>query len=374
MRAGSETQSRSRTVPGRYRVMMTNGITWESTSSQKMKTSGARRRSSTGGSCVGLAAMALKATRADRKSTPARRSSDGCNGRSSRAPSLRPAESSAALRTPAWGDLFDGALDDVLLFLSAVQRALEVALLVEDAGSRPVDTRALGRGPQLAAARRGWLVVAIDDLELVDASSAKRARKFAFAGRRRRAVPPLGTPTARCGRAETSPVETGADVDRIDRVELGRRASQRCISGSVRDDGHCLTLAGRTRHRGKLFDALEAALRRLGTDGLLADPTQPLLFERLQELVSTRLDGFNGATRACFLLALQMNDRRSPKLSRGDRARRSQAALAEQIVEVERGSVIDTAPGRSLYQGAWSRGERADADVLPISLTIRLPR
>jgi hypothetical protein len=58
--------------------------------------------------------------------------------------SSRPAEAERGLAHAGLGDLFDDVLDDVLPALSLPRRrALEVALLLEEASGDPVDHRAL---------------------------------------------------------------------------------------------------------------------------------------------------------------------------------------------------------------------------------------
>src|SRR5262249_38921677 len=78
-----------------------------------------------------------------------------------------------------------GVLDDVLPELSPPRRrALEIALLVEDASGDPVDSRALAvavRGALEALSAQGPLVIAVDDVQWLDPSSSSA---LAFALRR----------------------------------------------------------------------------------------------------------------------------------------------------------------------------------------------
>jgi hypothetical protein len=90
--------------------------------------------------------------------------------------SSRPVEAERALAHVGLGDLFEGVLDDVLPALTPpTRRALEVALLLEEATEHAVDPRALGIATrsalQLLAEDRP-IVVAIDDFQWFDASSA----------------------------------------------------------------------------------------------------------------------------------------------------------------------------------------------------------
>src|SRR5215210_3135613 len=99
--------------------------------------------------------------------------------------SSRPAEAERGLPFAGLGDVLDEVLDDVLPALPPPRRrALEVALLLEEPAEDAVDPRALGLATRNAlevlAADRD-LLVAIDDLQWLDASSAAA---LAFAVRR----------------------------------------------------------------------------------------------------------------------------------------------------------------------------------------------
>jgi DNA-binding CsgD family transcriptional regulator len=285
---------------------------------------------------------------------------DSARERGLRVLSSRPAESERGLAHAGLGDLFDGALDDVLPSLTAPQRrALEVALLVEDAGGRPIDTRALGvavrNALQLLAA--DGLVVAIDDLQWLDASSASA---LGFALRRLPDTSMLLLWTRRLDAGEqTSPVETAFDSDRIERVRVGPLsigATHQLLRARLsRTVSRPTLLRLHEASGGNPFYALELARAALGADGSLADPTQPLpVPERLEELVSTRLDGFSGATRDALVLASAHGRLTVAELDRaGIEQGALEAALAEQVVEVERGSVRFTHPllASVLYQG-----------------------
>ena len=111
---------------------------------------------------------------------------------------------------------------------------------------------------------------------------------------------------------------------------------------------------------------------------LLADPTQPLpVPERLEELVSTRLDGFTGATREALVLASahgRLTGHRAR--SRGDRARRSRAGARrtgrrggawKRAVHAPAAGV-GPLPGAACQPSGSARTARS-----PISSTIRSP-
>ena len=100
-----------------------------------------------------------------------------------RALRARPAESEAKLAFSSLADLLGDAIDDALGHLPPPQRrALEVALLIEDAGGARADRRAVAAGllsSLRALASETPLLLAIDDVQWVDRSSAA-ALEFAL--------------------------------------------------------------------------------------------------------------------------------------------------------------------------------------------------
>ena len=199
-------------------------------------------------------------------------------------------------------------LDEVLPRLTPPRRhALEVALLVEDAGGQPVDQRALGVAVRsaLEVLAEDGLVLAIDDLQWLDAASASA---IGFALRRLPEARIVVLWTRRLGEPEQSTaVEDALGAERIERIRVGPLSV-----GATHRILRSLLASGLPRptllrlHEvsgGNPFYALELA-RALGADGGVRDPTQPLpVPERLEELVSARLDGFDGATREALVLA-----------------------------------------------------------------------
>ena len=282
--------------------------------------------------------------------------------------SSRPAESEQTLAHAGLGDLFEGALDDVLPALTPPRRrALEVALLVEDATGRPVDPRALGVAVRsaLELLAEDGLVVAIDDLQWLDASSASA---LGFALRRLPEAEILLIWTRRLGEGEqSSAVEDALEPDRIDRVRVGPLsvgAIHQLLHGRLsRTVARPTLLRLHEASGGNPFYALELA-RAMGAEGAVRDPTQPLpVPERLEELVSARLAGFTGVTREALVLASAHARLTVPEL--GDLGIEQSAldpALAENVVELERGTVRFTHPllASVLYQGL-SAAERQRA-------------
>src|SRR5215217_3883602 len=136
--------------------------------------------------------------------------------------SARPAESERGLAYAGLGDLLDGVLEDVLPELSAPRRrALEVALLVEDAAGRPVDQRAIGVAVRSALellAEQEFLI-AIDDLQWLDVSTASA---LGFALRRLPSASLQLLWTRRLGaKGQSSAVEDSLESERIEHVLVG---------------------------------------------------------------------------------------------------------------------------------------------------------
>jgi DNA-binding NarL/FixJ family response regulator len=136
-----------------------------------------------------------------------------------------PASSEARLSYAVLGDLLDRELDGVLAGLPDPQRAaLEVALLRRegDARSGGFDERLIGvaaLSALRALAARGPLVVAIDDLQWVDPSSAAT---LSFALRRLRDEPVLVTATSRLDTPPggTFELERMLGADRVRRLRV----------------------------------------------------------------------------------------------------------------------------------------------------------
>src|SRR5918994_476903 len=304
-------------------------------------------------------ALALEGESGIGKSTLWRAAVDDARARGLRVLSARPAESEQALAHAGLGDLFEGALDDVLPALSPPRRhALEVALLVEDAAGRPVHARALGVAVRnaLELLAEDGLVLAIDDLQWLDASTASA---LGFAVRRLPEARLLLLWTRRLGEPEqSSPIETALEPDRIERVRVGPLsvgAVQQILHERLdRSVNRPTLLRLHDVSGGNPFYALEVA-RALGADGDVRDPTQPLAVpERLEELVSTRLAGFDGATREGLALASAQARLTLAQLAElGVERAALEPALGENVIEVDAEAVRFTHPllASVLYQG-----------------------
>ena len=307
----------------------------------------------------GPLAIALEGEAGIGKSTLWSAAVDAARARGLRVLSTRPAESERGLAHAGLGDLLDRALDDVLPSLTPPRRrALEVALLVEDAGGRPVDPRALGVAVlnALQSLAENGLVVAIDDLQWLDASSAS-ALGFALRRLSDATILLLWTRRLDAG-TSSSAVEMAFDSDRIDRIHVGP-LSVGAIQHLLRDR-LSRTVPRPTLLRlheasgGNPFYALELA-RALGADGSVRDPTQPLpVPEQLEELVSARLAGFTGAAHEALVLACAHGRLTVADLAEAGLEQSAlEPALREQVIELEHGVVRFTHPllASVLYQG-----------------------
>ena len=135
----------------------------------------------------------------------------------------RPSESEAAFAFVALGDLLGDALTETLAALPAPQRrALETALLLGDPDLAPLDERAVAAavlGALRVLAGAGPLLVAIDDLQWLDTSSAAALE---FAVRRLRDEPLRLLLTRRLSAGHVSPeLELAVGNERVERLDVG---------------------------------------------------------------------------------------------------------------------------------------------------------
>ncbi|HEX7311677.1 MAG TPA: AAA family ATPase [Gaiellaceae bacterium] len=280
----------------------------------------------------------------------------------------QPSEAERSLAFAGLGDLLDGLLDEVLPSATPPQRrALEVALLLRDAQGEAVDPRALGlgvRGALDVLAGDAALVVAVDDVQWLDASSAAA---LVFALRRLPDVDVRLLLARRSGEASEASSPWGAiDPGRVERLRVGPLRL-----GAV----HRLLQArlGRTFPRPTLLRVHEAAggnpfyaleLARALETTVSPDPTEPLpVPETLDDLVGARLGALPGATRNALVLAATL-ERPSPKQLRaaGVSARVLEPAEAADVIEVSHDAIRFTHPllASVLYQRA-SGDERRHA-------------
>jgi DNA-binding CsgD family transcriptional regulator len=262
--------------------------------------------------------------------------------------SSRPAEAERGLAHAGLGDLFDGVLEEALPALTPPRRrALEIALLVEEASGDPVDRRALAvavRGALQALSRREPLVIAIDDVQWLDSSSTS-ALAFAL---RRLDEANVRLLLARRLADDTKPSELelafGVDNARLLRVgPLSVGALHRLLRDRLdRTFPRQTLLRIHERSGGNPFFALEVA-RVLEGD---VDPLEPLpVPETLDELVRARVSGLPDATRDALGIASAWGTSSESLLERiGVEANALDPAVDLHVIERASGTIRFTHP------------------------------
>lgn len=211
-----------------------------------------------------------------------------------------PSSSEAQIAFAALGDLVDPVMGSALRQVVPPQRrALETALLLRESEGAPPDTRVLGLALlsiMRKLARERPLLVAIDDVQWLDASSAE---VLTFALRRLEAEPIAVCMTVR-GRQVEVPLaldRTFSDFRRLPVEPLSVGAIHRLLWGRL---GLALPRPVLIRvHRttgGNAFFALE--LGRALTDGTIdADSVDVALPKSLRAVVAQRLSALPGRVR-----------------------------------------------------------------------------
>jgi tetratricopeptide (TPR) repeat protein len=277
----------------------------------------------------------------------------------------RPAEAERGLAYVVLGDLFEDALDDVLPILpNPRRRALEAALLVDQAPEQPVDPRSLGVAVRTALqtlARRGPLMLAIDDAQWLDASSASALR---FALRRLTDERVLLLLARRLDpESDALGLEDAIAADAVERLTLGPLSlgALQLLLQTRLDQAfgrpamlRLLELSG-----GNPFYAHELGRAR-DPEGAGGDPIVPVpLPESLERLVGSRLDRLAAATRGALLL-VAAHGRPSPALLLAAGVQRDALddAVAAEVVECSGGVVRFTHP--LLASVVYRRAARED--------------
>ena len=255
----------------------------------------------------------------------------------------RPAEAEHGLAHAGLGDLLEEVLDDVLPVLSTPRRrALEVALLREEASGDPVDRRAVAvavRDALELVSERGPTLVAVDDAQWLDPSSS-RALSFALrrldsnlvllliAQRLADGVQPPGLEMAlgaeRVQRLPVGPLSVGA-LHRFLRDRLGRSFARQTL------------LRIHERSGGNPFFALELA-RVLDEN---VDPLEPLpVPETLEELVRARIADLPPFTRRALALVSALGTASESLLERaGFVSDALEPAVAAHVIERANGTI-----------------------------------
>lgn len=240
----------------------------------------------------------------------------------------RPREAEASFAFAALADLLDDRPAEVLAELPAPQRrALEIALLLREAGGRTPEPHAVGAATLSALRVLAPLVVAIDDIQWLDRASAE-ALAFAL----RRLSPADGVrvlATLRAGGDDPTRAIDDAAVDRIDLAPLSLGAVQRLVAERVAQ-----SLPRRVvrriydASRGNPFFAIELA-RNATPDGELALPRS------LTALVGSQLDRVDPEAERAVLAAALVADPRTAIVAAVTGARAVAAAVDAGLLEEE---------------------------------------
>jgi DNA-binding CsgD family transcriptional regulator len=262
--------------------------------------------------------------------------------------SSRPAEAERGLGNVGLGDLLEGVIDDVLAaLLTPRRRALQVALLREEASGDPVDRRTLAVAVHDALqllSDRGPTLIAVDDVQWLDPSSS---RALGFALRRLDASPIVLLLARRLVEgADQSELERALPPDRVRRLTV-RPLSVGALHRFLRDRlqrslPRQTLLRIHERSGGNPFFALELT-RVLPAD---VDPLQPLpVPETVEEIVGARISALPAAVREALALAAAVGTASESLLKRAGVARDAlDAAVAARVVEREHGMIRFTHP------------------------------
>jgi DNA-binding CsgD family transcriptional regulator len=282
--------------------------------------------------------------------------------------SARPVEAEQGLAHVGLGDLFDDVLDNVVPELSPPRRrALETALLREEAAGETIDHRALALAVHDTLhllGERGRILVAIDDAQWLDASTSSA---LAFALRR------LETSSIRlllARRTEPTELEQALGGWRLEYTSVGPLsvgALHRLLQDRLgRTFARQTLLRIHERSGGNPFFALELA-RALDPD---AGPFDPLpVPETLDELLRERLAGLPGVTRDALAPASALGAPSESLLRRlGISADALQPAVEAHVIERERGAIRFTHPLLSsvLYNDLGARRRKVHERIAAV--------
>lgn len=295
------------------------------------------------------------------KTTLWRAAVEAAGARGFRVLAAQPGEREESLSFAALGDLLEGVLEDAFGALpTPQQRALRVAMLLEDPGDRPPDQRAVAvalLGILRRLAEAAPVAVAVDDVQWLDRATAVvlefTARRLggarvAFLLSRRQGAPlrlEHAFPEHALVRIELGPLSLGA-VHRLLRerlgVVLGRPLLRRVHEAAA----------------GNPFFALEIA-RALERRRGQVDPGRPLPTpERLQGFVTDRIAALPEETREALAAASAV---RLPTVAlvaaavAGDALQRLRPAVEAGVVELRDGAVSFAHP--LLASAAYEAGE-----------------
>jgi DNA-binding CsgD family transcriptional regulator len=276
-----------------------------------------------------------------------------------------PAEAEAKLSFAAIGDLLESVLDDAILELPAPQRrALEVALLRTEPEGPPPDQRAIALGFLGAIrvlARKGRVVVAVDDVQWLDAPSSF---VLEFTLRRLRDEPVGFLFALRAGQEQTLGLERALPEERLRSLPAGP-LSLGALHHLLNERLRLVLSRPKVRRLyelsgGNPFYALELG-RALQRGTIRLEPGESLP-STLGALVEDRLAALPNETRAVLLVASALSQ---PTLglvacaAGGDPEERLAPALEARVVELDEDRILFSHP--LLASGAYANagpGER----------------
>ncbi len=279
--------------------------------------------------------------------------------------SCRPVEAEARLSYTALGDLLDLELPSLP---APQERALDAALLRDGSEGPPPDRRAVSLamlGVLRALASSGPVTVAIDDIQWLDAPSA---RVLSFAARRLRDEPILFLLALRSGH-DIEPLglrDVTTSTRRLAVLPLREETTIRLLRDRIGDDlAHPVLLRLHKVSRGNPFFALEIA-RSLVDRAVPSAPGEPLpVPDDLQQLLRARL-GNLPSDAIDVLVVVAAATRPTIDLVRGSARDRDRAlagiAKAEEadIVRVDGERIDFTHPllGSTVYSAASTETRR----------------
>jgi DNA-binding CsgD family transcriptional regulator len=269
--------------------------------------------------------------------------------RTGRVLSCRPAELGTKLSYSGLADLFDGLDRETSALTAAERHALLLATRREEIGDMRIDhaTVALAAKGVLDEVSRSPLMLAIDDLQWLDPSSAK-AIGFAL---RRLPDRPIGVLASQRGSASSELLRSGLPPDRVSVLELGPLSEEETDQLIRVRLGAALRrpLVGqihRTAAGNPLF-SLELARAALQQSTPLAAGTPLPLPSSLRELMGRRIAVMSAATRDVLLLVAACADATAATVERA-LGRGSLAALERGVdaglLDIERGHLTFTHP------------------------------
>jgi DNA-binding CsgD family transcriptional regulator/DNA-binding transcriptional ArsR family regulator len=296
----------------------------------------------------GLAALVLEGEAGIGKSTLWLAGVEHARTRGLRVLSSRPAEAELSLAHVGLGDLFADDLDDVLPALAAPRRrALEVALLREEASGDPVDDRAVAvtvHDVLQILSEREPILIAVDDVQWLDRSSSS-ALEFALRRLDENQVLVLLARRLVDG-AQPSGLEQALNRECVQRLPVGP-LSVGALHRFLRDRldrpfARQTLLRIHEKSGGNPFMALELA-RILDVD---INPLRPLAVpESLEALVRVRMSGLPASTREALALASALGTPSESLLERaGVAAEALEPAIVARVIERENGAIRFTHP------------------------------